>query len=285
MFARILCPIAGAAGDRRALDAAASLALAFSSHVEVLHARPDPTAFVPYLGEGMSPGAVEALIGDAERRAEESERRASEAFASWSRERGVAQSKAAASPRVASCSWRREDGAEDFWIARRGRLADLVVVAAPGGEASVAATAAAEAALLDTGRPVLLAPSAPVVVAGVAVVAWNGSQQAARAVGAALPLLARAREVHVVTIEEAGRPADPTDLAEYLAWHGVAARARMADRDAAGIAATIDAACTQSAAALLVMGAYTHSRVRELIFGGVTAHTLRDCRIPTLLAH
>lgn len=285
MFARILCPIAGAAGDRRALDAAASLALAFSSHVEVLHARPDPTAFVPYLGEGMSPGAVEALIGDAERRAEESERRASEAFASWSRERGVAQNTAAASPRVASCSWRREDGAEDFWIARRGRLADLVVVAAPGGEASVAATAAAEAALLDTGRPVLLAPSAPVAVAGVAVVAWNGSQQAARAVGAALPLLARAREVHVVTIEETGRPADPADLVEYLAWHGVAARARMADRDAAGVAATIDAACTQSVAALLVMGAYTHSRMRELIFGGVTAHMLRDCRIPTLLAH
>lgn len=285
MYARILCPVSGSTGDRRALDAAASVALAFSSHVEVLHARPDPTAFVPYLGEGMSPGAVDALIGDAERRAEECERRAADTFAAWSRERGVGQSKAAASPRVASCTWRREDGAEDFWIARRGRVADLVVVAAPGGEAGVAATAAAEAALLDTGRPVLLAPSAPVAVSGVALVAWNGSQQAARAAGAALPLLARAREVHVLTIEETGRPADPADLVEYLAWHGVAATGRSVAREDAGIAATIDAACTRSVAALLVMGAFTHSRVRELIFGGVTAHALRDCRIPTLLAH
>ena len=51
------------------------------------------------------------------------------------------------------------------------------------------------------------------------------------------------------------------------------------------VAATIDRAVTASGADLLVMGAYTHSRLRELVFGGVTAHVLRTCRIPTLLAH
>lgn len=141
-------------------------------------------------------------------------------------------------PRRASCDWRHEDGAEDFWIARRGRLCDLTVVAAPAGEASPAAAAAAEAALIDTGRPVLLA---------------------------------RARSVEIVTVEETGRPADPADLAEHLASHG--------------IAAALDAAAAAAGATLVVMGGYTHGRLRELIFGGVTRHVLGACRLPTLLAH
>jgi nucleotide-binding universal stress UspA family protein len=285
MLARLLCPVSGTAGDRRALDAAATIALAFAAHVDVLHARPDPAAFVPYLGEGMSPGAVEALIADAELRAEESERRARDVFAAWARERGLATQTKPLSPRAATCAWRREDGAEDAWIARIGRLSDLVVVPAQGAETSLAATAAAEAALIDTGRPVLLAPAPPVDVDGTAMIAWNGSQQAARAVGAALPLLARARAVQILTIEEAGRPADPAELAEHLAWHGIAATARRALRGEDSVAATLDAAAAACGATLLVMGGYTHSRLRELIFGGVTAHMLRACRIPTLLAH
>lgn len=285
MFARLLCPVSGTAGDRRALDAAATIALAFAAHVDVLHARPDPAAFVPYLGEGMSPGAVEALIADAERRAEDSERLARDVFAAWARERGLAMAASPATPRAATCAWRREDGAEDQWIARRGRLCDLVVVAAQGDEASLAATAAAEAALIDTGRPVLLAPAPPLALGEPALVAWNGSPQAARAVAAALPLLARARAVEILTVEEAGRPADPADLVEYLSWHGIAAAARRAARGEAGVAGAVDAAASAAGAALLVMGGYTHSRLREMIFGGVTAHVLRACRIPTLLAH
>jgi nucleotide-binding universal stress UspA family protein len=285
MLARLLCPVSGTQGDRRALDAAATLALAFAAHVEVLHARPDPAAFVPYLGEGMSPGAVEALIADAERRAEESERSAREGFAAWAGARGIAIHAAPQIPRVASCAWRREDGAEDFWIARRGRLCDLTVVAAPGGEASPAAAAAAEAALIDTGRPLLLAPAPPVALDGPAAIAWNGSPQAVRAVSAALPLLARARSVEIVTVEETGRPADPADLAEHLAWHGIAASARRVTRGDAGVAAALDAAIAAAGAALVVMGGYTHGRLRELIFGGVTRHVLGACRLPTLLAH
>ncbi len=157
MLARLLCPVSGAPGDRRGLDAAATIATAFASHVEVLHARPDPAAFVPYLGEGMSAGAVEALIADAEGRAREAEARARAAFDAWSRAHGLALRDAPGDPRTASCAWRSEEGAEDAWIARRGKLADLVVIAAQGAEASVAAAVAVEAALIDTGRPVLLA--------------------------------------------------------------------------------------------------------------------------------
>jgi nucleotide-binding universal stress UspA family protein len=285
MLARLLCPVSGAPGDRRGLDAAATIATAFASHVEVLHARPDPAAFVPYLGEGMSAGAVEALIADAEGRAREAEARARAAFDAWSRAHGLALRDAPGDPRTASCAWRSEEGAEDAWIARRGKLADLVVIAAQGAEASVAAAVAVEAALIDTGRPVLLAPAPPLARSGRSFVAWNGSQQAARAIGAALPFLARASTVDVATIEETDRAADPADLVDYLSWHGIAAAARRIPRGTDSVAATLERAVTASGADLLVMGAYTHSRLRELVFGGVTAHVLRACRIPTLLAH
>jgi nucleotide-binding universal stress UspA family protein len=188
-------------------------------------------------------------------------------------------------PRAASCAWRTEDGAEDVWIARCGKLADLVVIAAQVSEASVAAAAAAEAALFDTGRPVLLAPAPPLALSGRIFVAWNGSQQAVRAIAAALPLLARAAAVEVAVIEETGRVADPAELAAYLSWHGIAASPRRIPRDADSVAAILERAVAASGADMLVMGAYTHSRLRELVFGGVTAHVLRACRIPTLLAH
>ena len=284
MFACLLCPVPGAPTDRQALDAAATVALAFDCHVRALHARPDPLAFLPYLGEGMSPGAIDALIADARRRGEEREAIARRAFDAWSSERGIAHAQAPGAA-GASCSWLREDGAEDAWIVRHGRLADMTILPLPGGKPGPAASIAAEAALIETGRPVLLAPAAPFALGGTVVVAWNASAQAARAVASALPILARARAVEVVSVEEAGRPADPQGLAEWLRWHRVQATARRVARGGESVASALDAACTQAGASLLVMGAYTHSRLRELVFGGVTAHALRAARIPVLMAH
>lgn len=284
MLACLLCPVPGTPADRQALDAAATVALAFDCHVRALHARPDPLAFVPYLGEGMSPGAIDAMIADAQRRGEEREVLARRIFDAWARDRGIATSEAPGGG-GASCSWRREDGAEDAWIVRHGRLADMTILPVPGAEPGPAASAATEAALIDTGRPVLLAPAAPLSLGGAAVVAWNASAQAARAVAAALPLLSRARTVEVVSVEEPGRQADPEALATWLGWHRIRATGRRVARGTDGVAASIDAACAQAGATLLVMGGYTHSRLRELIFGGVTAHALRAARIPVLMAH
>jgi len=285
MFASLLCPVAGADSDRSSLAAAAVMAHGFGAHVRVLHARPDPTAMLPYLGEGMSPGMIESLIADAESRAEARVATARTVFTAWAEARGLAQRDMPAVAGGASCAWHQEQGAEDAWIARHGRLADLIVLSATQPEPALAATASAEAALFDTGRPVLLAPELPLAVDGIALVAWNGSSQAARAVGAALPLLARARAVHVVTIAEGAQPADPAALVAYLAWHRIAATAQAHGRGEGSVAEAIDRMASTCGAGLLVMGAYTHSRLRELIFGGVTAHVLRACRRPTLLAH
>lgn len=283
MIKSILCPIAGVASDRLALDCAAVLAQHFLAHVDVLHAKPDSTEIAPYLGEGMSPSLISQVIEDAERRAEAQAGIARATFDAWAGARAMPVMAKPSANEAASCAWLPASGAQDKWIATHGRLADVTVVATAKDEASVGATLAFEAALLDTGKPVLLAATRPLSPAGVVLVAWNGSAEAGRAVGAALPLLAAAREVHVVTIEESHRRADPETLARYLAWHRIDAKTRLITGKDPTTA--IDEACATLGAGLLVMGGYTHSRLRELIFGGVTAHVVKQATIPVLLAH
>lgn len=285
MIRSILCPVSGGTGDRASLDAAAVVARQFAAHVQVLHARPDASEIGPYLGEGMSPALIGQIMDEAQRRAERQAALARAGYDAWSRACEMAPADAPTVGEAPTCAWIEESGAAEKWIARLGRLADLTVVPSLSLDASVGATLAFEAALLDTARPVLLASTRPLAVDGVAVVAWNGSAEAARALGASLPLLATSREVHVVTIEEGGRQADPEAVVRYLAWHRIGARGVLIAGKGSAAGAAIAAECATRGAGLLVMGGYTHSRLRELIFGGVTAQMTRDAAIPLLLAH
>jgi nucleotide-binding universal stress UspA family protein len=285
MIRTILCPVSGGAGDRTVLDAAAAVAQRFAAHVQVLHARPDASEIGPYLGEGMSPALIGQIMDEAQHRAD---RQAAVARATYDRWLGACELVPATVPTVgeaASCAWIEETGAQERWIGRLGRLVDLTIVPSLGVDGSVGATLAFEAALLDTARPVLVMPGPALAADAVAVVAWNGSAEAARALGAGLPLLAACREIHVVTIEEGDRPVDPEAVVHYLAWHRIGARAHLLAGKGKVAGTTLAEACAARGADLLVMGGYTHSRLRELIFGGVTAHMIRDAAIPLFVAH
>lgn len=285
MVKTLLCPITGTAADRAALDAAAQLARRFSAHIDVLHIKPDASDMIPYLGDGMAPGVISQIVEESERRAAEEAAKARATFDLWSREREIPEKATPDRSDAPSCAWRQETGAMDRWVAQLGRLTDIVVLPAGREDATVGASLAFEAALLDTGRPVLLAPAQALDVNGVAVIGWNGSPEASRAIAAALPLLAAAREVHVVTIAEKGRTAEPAAAARYLAWHRIDAKVHLVAASDIAASTEIDAACVAHGAELLVMGGYTHSRLRELLFGGVTAHVSKAPKIPVLLAH
>jgi nucleotide-binding universal stress UspA family protein len=114
------------------------------------------------------------------------------------------------------------------------------------------------------------------------VVAWDGSAQAARALAAALPFLARAEQVTVVTCEEAGDDGGLAEVTTYLAWHGIVA-GRRAVPPHPGVAEALVAAAIGTD--LLVMGGYSHSRLREMILGGVTRYMLEKAALPLLLMH
>jgi nucleotide-binding universal stress UspA family protein len=285
MIRSILCPVSGEAGDRAQLDLGAALARRFAAHVAVLHVKADPRDAAVYFGEGMSPGVIAEFLANAERDSEAHAARARAAYDAWARDAALEQSATPAATDIASCSWHLESGTEEKWIARLGRVADLTIVPVPG-ETGVGAMLAFEAALLDTGHGVLLAPPKPAGAAdGPAVIAWNGSVEAARAVAAAMPLLATARSVHIVSIDEPGKPFDPSPLAAHLAWHRIAAELRAITRSERKTAEVLLDECRTLGAGLLVMGGYTHSRLREMVFGGVTQHLIRHAPLPVLMAH
>jgi nucleotide-binding universal stress UspA family protein len=282
----ILAPLFGAPSDDAALATALAVARKFSAHIDVMLIRADPRTMIPYIGEGMSGALIEEMIASAEQQADERAKRVRQTFDDWCAKSGLPRGESAADG--PNCAWIEDTGRPDACVARRGRVADVVVIARPEGENAVTAiTETLEAALMDSGTPLLVAPSQPPETVGDNVaIAWNGGLEAARAVTAAMPILKAAGNVTILT---AGDPCPPEATAEalagYLASHGVAAQVRKLEEGTDSMSATLLDAAKEAGANLMVMGAYTHSRLRELVFGGVTYEVLSAADMPVLMAH
>jgi nucleotide-binding universal stress UspA family protein len=144
-----------------------------------------------------------------------------------------------------------------------------------------------EGALIDSGRPLLIPPAAPLTALPETVaIAWKATPQAARALTAALPFLSMAKQIFVLTVAEDQRaPEEEADrLMAGLRRHGVPVSVRHLRPEAHRAPDTLLAAAAEHKA-LLVMGGYGHSRLREWIFGGFTLHVLRGAEVPVLMAH
>lgn len=171
--------------------------------------------------------------------------------------------------------------------AEEARYFDLTVVPMP--KVGEQGRAIAEAIVFGSGRPTILLPEA-LVVRGLrrAVVAWDGSRVAARAVNDMLSLFGGMDQVTIVSVlNEKPLPAD--DLGDRLAAHlikrGVPARALAVELEDQPIGATLQDFAIQDGAGLLAMGAYGHSRLREFVLGGATRTILEDVRLPVLMSH
>lgn len=173
-------------------------------------------------------------------------------------------------------------------VALRARTRDLCMT--PLGKPMDGQTEVATAVVFDSGRPVLLyrAGQLPTAQLRTAVVAWDGGRGAARALADALPILARAETVRVLTVINE-KPAAVAGLAaeavRHLKAHGIDAAVDEVDGRGASIGESLDAYLAKIACDLLVMGAYGRSRAREFILGGATQHMLHDPKVPLFLAH
>ncbi|HEY1261425.1 MAG TPA: universal stress protein [Stellaceae bacterium] len=287
MIKTILVPATGSKGDGAVFVAALAVARRFEAHLDVLHVRADATAMAVAMttdagGPPTLGGLIDRLDADAAER-EEAARREFDAFCM--RERlAVAE----APPEISgpSARWVREVGLEPYWITEYGRVADLIVAGRPeDGEGLASDTL--EAALLDSGRPLLIPP--PALMSALpesVVIAWKPKREAARAIAAAMPFLVAAKEVVVLTADESAEDAgeEETRLPASLRWHGIAASARHLPADGRSAADRLMAAAGEHNA-LLVMGGYGHSRLREWMFGGFTRHVLEAAAVPVLIAH
>jgi nucleotide-binding universal stress UspA family protein len=282
---KLLVPLGATEAGRQALEAAFTVATAFSAHVEVVHVRPDPQDAVPLLGEGVSGAMVEELIILTEKEAAARAAKAKQHFEDCRLHREIAVAHTPSSAGPSTC-WTEIVGRENDVTAAQGRLADLIVVGRSLSEAGAAAAATLNAALFESGRPVLVVSEVLPDIGKRIAIAWNGSAEAARSVSAALPFLHRAEAVILFSAATERTSADAVvGLVDFLAWHGISAAPKALPESGGSVGHRILEAAGAAGVDLLVMGAYTHSRLRQLILGGVTHDVLGRAKLPLLMAH
>ncbi len=173
------------------------------------------------------------------------------------------------------------------FVGSYGRVFDVIVLGRPGAGRAKPSMTAIEAALFETGRLVLVAPPSPPQRIGENIlIAWNCSTEQAHTTALAMPLLREASRVTVLTVE-GGTVPGPTgeQLARHLARNGVPCEPVSVAPAGRSTGEVILARAASLGCDLLIKGAYTQSRLRQMIFGGATRHILANASLPVLMAH
>ncbi len=273
MDVKVMLAVAdGGNGTQSTLETAVAVARRFGASIDVLHVSADIDTLVPVIGEGMSGAMVEQLMNAMTQSVTARAARAREAY-----------QKACAGSDVPTV-WREVSGRETEVVAGAGRLTDVIVIGRPDGDGETPLAATLDAALFDTARPVLVAPGArPASIGSHLMLAWNGTVQAARVVAASMSFMQRAERVIIVTVGKV--EANPGDLLAYLGRHGIRATHERVEPEQLPIGKTLLKQAERLQVDLLVMGAYGHSRLREMILGGATHDVLANATLPLLMAH
>lgn len=282
---KILLTLAGSPADEAALGTALTVARLWNTHVVALHVRADPRDVAPLAGEGLSGAMIEEMMEATEREGDSRTRAAREMFERSVSAEGIALSLPRLQGEQPSASFATVTGHEEEVAAYQARLADLTIVPCPASKDGASSADVLHAVLFDSGRPVLLASAKkPETIGGRVCVAWNGTAEAASVVQAALPWLKRAATVRILQAEGYQRrgPA-AAELALYLGLHGIEPEIISFEPVERSIGAGLLAAAHNFGADLLCMGAYSHSRLRQLILGGVTRYILEHADLPVLM--
>jgi nucleotide-binding universal stress UspA family protein len=289
---RILVPLPASVDHTGEVETALTTAKALGAHVEALFITQPPPATrggvsVSEMGYGARTAAVAPIRWYAEER-DRAAREAREHFASACAAVGIPMLSANDQPGTPlAASWREAEGSYVEIAVQRAAAFDLVVAASATVMESLMAIA--EQSLLQTRRPVLLAPSRlQGDLADGVMIAWDESAECWHAVSAAIPFMHLAKSVRVISVDRdaSNRQASQAEVFAYLRCHGIAATGQVVAPELRSVGDTLLAAAAELDAGLLVMGAYSHSRLREILLGGATRHILKNASArPVLLAH
>ncbi len=288
-YRKLLLPVIGTEAGEAALTTAFMAARIWKAHVHGLHVRIDPRDVAPLAGEGLSGAMIEEMMSATERESAERAQGVQALFSRYVEEHGipiVTDPAAAFSAGAVTASFGSVVGREEDVVAQQARLSDFVVLAHPEAGDDVSTSDALHAVLFDSGRPVMVAArTAPAQLGRRVCIGWNGTAESAAAVAGGLPWIERAEAVAVLHAEEYQRRGpDVTGLIDYLAWHGVKAETKQFKPAGNSVGAGMLAAAKEFEADLLIMGAYSHSRLRQLILGGVTRHVLEHADLTLLMS-
>jgi len=210
-------------------------------------------------------------------------------------ERAQEQFKSATARAGVLGEWHHVDGDPATTIIDYGRVVDLIVLGQPTENAPPITREIADKIPLAAGRPVLFVPGAWSGSLGKSVlVAWNNSREAARAANDALLLLSHAEQAIVMAIdspagdfarEDSENEIPSADIALHLARHGLEAAATRDTASPQFVGERLLEQAERQRADLIVMGAYGHSRLKEIVLGGATRHMLKHAKVPVLMSH
>ncbi len=271
----VLVPVAGRPECKRALTTAFDIAGRVGASVAGCHMRPhryDDPRFAPGTGESeWRKRTTTTARAGAKAVFEEIAHRAGYPLARRARSEPCAM-------------WDEKVGSPSKLMGIVGPLSDLIIVNRSAKEGGIAELFL-NAALLESGRPVLLLPKSGTRKVGTNVcIGWNQTPEAARSVAAVTPLLAAADSVTIVTCgaEDRAGPKS-TQLVQYLKHYGI--KAERVHTPGRHIEEELAGACGDVGANLLVSGAYSKNRWREKILGGTTEWLVRKCKLPVLMQH
>lgn len=286
MFKCILVPSTGSAADVPVFHTALAVARLCAAHIRVLDVHPDLAEVIMRLAPAAGPG-YEDMLGRARQQAADRRQKVEHAFRDFCKTENLTVTTTPTSVEGPSAELKAETGHEQSHLVEYGRASDLIVLGRIREDAALA-QGLLETAIMETGRPVLIAPNEarPVSLKTVAI-AWKDTVEATRAVAAALPLIERADRVRILTVQEGSQTAQRSAqrLAEALRYHNKSVTIHNLPHQPRSAAETLLDRVNAENAGLLVMGAYGHSRLRELVLGGFTRHVLNTDTTPVLMAH
>jgi nucleotide-binding universal stress UspA family protein len=287
---RILVPLPSAADHTGEIEMALAAAKSLAACVDALYisAPPPPPRVTAqsygYGGTAVARAPVYEFSEESNRLMREAHARFSEACTAQGIPMLPANEQSAAVP--AAC-WHEAEGEYVDVAMRRAAAYDLMVAASAAVVNSLKDIA--EQSLLQTRRPVLLAPTRMQTrLTDTAMIAWDESPECWHAITAAIPFLKVAKSVQVVSVDKdaARRTASQAEALTYLRCHGIDATAKVVAPQLRSVGDTLLSTASEADVGLLVMGAYSHSRLREMLLGGATRHVLQNATArPVLLMH
>jgi len=282
---RNLLAVIGDGNAGPVLEASLAVARRFDSHIVGLHSL--TTEYAVVFGGEMGFSISSEVDRTLEREGHERRDQARRLFRDFMDANGVPIGAVPPGHNGPSASWREEDGRQNAVVGMSGRIYDLILVEQPEKLASIA-EATLEDALFESGRPVMMVPKLGSPTHGEKIaIAWNGSTETALTVALSMPFLQQAREVIVVTVGPQHMPEPgPTgeELARGLEGHGFSVSMRTAVGRQKPQGESFLREAMAAGADLMLKGAYTQSRIRQMIFGGATRHIIMDSRIPVIMA-
>lgn len=277
----ILVPLEGQESDQCVLETAFRIGKKFGAHIEALEVMLDGRDAVPFIGQGLSAPVVEQIISSLETESQDLRNKAFSFFEAWHKKHDeFAQGKM-------TNSWSEVLGRSSEVVPEKARVSDLVVLSRLSAIGDDLSVAMCESTLMEGGCPVLFSiDPIPQHIGKNVTFFWNGSLECARALHLALPFLHKAEKITILTTSKSDTMGESgASVQSYLAYHKLSSDLVDLECGKDKIGEAVMTRSYDLNADLFIMGAYTHSRLREWVLGSITRHVLGTSKIPALLIH